>query len=61
MDKKGKKSLGTKRWYTVSFQAKMDEEDIEVMKNRFYQAMEEMGIAQCVALDIDPHSDQGDD
>ena len=51
-----------KKWYNVSFQAKMDENDIKAMKSCFYQAMDEsMGIAECAALDIDPHCDQDDE
>lgn len=52
----------SKKWYTISFQAKLDDEDIRAMKSCFYDAMEEaMGIHECYALDIDDHCDQDDD
>ena len=42
-----------KKWYTVTFSAKMTEEDVRAMKNCFYQAMEEaMEISPCANLDI---------
>lgn len=51
-----------KQWYTVSFSAKMTEEDVRAMKNCFYQAMEEsMQISPCAALDIELEDDQDED
>jgi hypothetical protein len=51
-----------KQWYTVSFSAKMTEEDVRAMKNCFYQAMEEaMEISPCVALDIELEDHQDED
>lgn len=51
-----------KQWYTVSFSAKMTEEDVRAMKNCFYQAMEEaMQISPCAALDIELEDDQDEE
>lgn len=51
-----------KKWYTVTFSAKMTEEDVRAMKNCFYQAMEEaMQISPCAALDIELEDDQDED
>ena len=51
-----------KQWYTVSFSAKMTEEDVRAMQNCFYQAMEEaMQISPCAALDIELEDDQDED
>ena len=51
-----------KRWYTISFQAKLDDSDIKAMNNHFFDAMEvEMCVSECRALDIDPHCDQSED
>jgi len=48
-----------KKWYTISFQAKLDDNDIRAMEACFYQAMKEsMNITECAALDIDSHCDQ---
>lgn len=50
-----------KQWYTVSFSAKMTEEDVQAMYGCFYQAMEEaMQISPCAALDIELEDDQVD-
>lgn len=51
--------MAKKQWYTVSFSAKMTEEDVRAMQNCFYQAMEEaMQISPCAALDIELEDDQ---
>lgn len=51
-----------KNWYTVSFQCKMDEDDIGAMNKHFYEVMrKELEISDCCALDIDSHCDQDDE
>lgn len=51
-----------KQWYTVSFSAKMTEDDVKAMYGCFYQAMEEaMEIDECAALDIELEDDQDED
>lgn len=51
-----------KKWYTVTFSAKMSEDDIRAMNNCFYQAMEEaMEISPCAALDINLEDDQDEE
>lgn len=51
-----------KQWYTVSFSAKMTEEDVRAMQNCFYQAMEEaMLISPCANLNIELEDDQDED
>ena len=52
----------SKKWYTVSFSAKMSEDDVRAMKNYFYETMQEsMNIGPCVALDIELEDDQDDE
>lgn len=52
----------TKAWFTVSFQAKLSEKDIQNINDRFYNVLEEeLGLVGCCALDIDSHCDQDDD
>lgn len=47
-----------KKWYQVSFFAKMDESDIKAMKNHFFVTMEEdMQIPECECLTIDEDTD----
>jgi hypothetical protein len=47
-----------RKWYTVKFSAKMDEEDIRAMKNCFYQAMNEsMLIEEMAGLEITPEEE----
>ena len=51
-----------KLWYTVSFSAKMTEDDVRAMKKCFYDAMEEaMQISPCAALDIELEDDQDEE
>jgi hypothetical protein len=51
-----------KKWYTVSFQAKMSEEDIRAMNKYFYETMaDSMQITECCPLDIDDDCEQDDD
>lgn len=51
-----------KLWYTISFAAKMSDDDVWAMKNCFYGAMDEsMGIEECAALDIELDDDQDDE
>lgn len=43
----------SKKWYTVTFSAKMSEDDVRAMKKCFYDAMEEaMQISPCANLNI---------
>ena len=43
----------SKKWYTVTFSAKMSEDDVRAMKKCFYDAMEEsMQISPCAGLNI---------
>lgn len=43
----------SKKWYTVSFSAKMTEDDVRAMKKCFYDAMDEaMQISPCANLNI---------
>ena len=52
----------SKKWYTVTFSAKMSEDDVRAMRKCFYDAMEEaMDISPCAALDIQPEDDQSDE
>lgn len=45
--------MDKKQWYTISFSAKMSDDDVRAMKNCFYDAMEEsMQISPCADLDI---------
>lgn len=54
--------MSKKLWYTVTFSAKMSEDDVKAMKKCFYDAMEEsMGISPCAALDIELEDDQDDE
>lgn len=47
-----------KKWYTISFSAKMNEEDIRAMKKCFFDAMEEsMQISPCANLIITPEKE----
>lgn len=51
-----------KKWYTVTFSAKMTEDDVRAMKKCFYDAMEEaMKISPCAALDIELEDDQDEE
>ena len=51
-----------KQWYTVTFSAKMSEDDVAAMEDCFYQAMEEaMEIYQCAGLDIKLEDNQDED
>lgn len=52
----------SKQWYTVSFQAKMSEEDVRAMNKYFYEAMaDSMNITECCALDIDDDCEQDEE
>ena len=54
--------MDNKQWYTVTFSAKMTEDDVRAMKKCFYDAMEEtMQISECVALDIELEDDQDEE
>lgn len=45
--------MNKKKWYTITFSAKMTEDDVRAMKKCFYDAMEEaMQINECANLDI---------
>lgn len=47
------------KWYTISFQAKLNEDDIHAMNKCFYETMSEsVRIDECCALDIDSHCEQ---
>lgn len=42
------------KWYTVTFEAKMTEEDVHSMRKYFYETMEQdMDIKGCTNLDIE--------
>ena len=48
-----------KKWYTITFSAKMTEDDVRAMKKCFYDAMEEaMQISPCANLNIKPEDDE---
>lgn len=54
--------MSKKLWYTVSFSAKMTEDDVRAMKKCFYDAMKDsMQISPCVALDIELEDDQDEE
>lgn len=54
--------MNEKKWYTVTFSAKMTEDDVRAMKQCFYDAMEEaMQISPCAALDIELEDDQDEE
>jgi hypothetical protein len=54
--------MSKKKWYTVSFSAKMSEDDVRAMKKCFYDAMEEsMLISPCAALNIELEDDQDEE
>lgn len=54
--------MDKKLWYTVSFSAKMTEDDVRAMKKCFYDAMEEaMEISPCANLDIKLEENQEDE
>ena len=45
--------MDKKLWYTITFSAKMSEDDVRAMKKCFYDAMNEaMQISPCADLDI---------
>lgn len=45
--------MNEKQWYTITFSAKMTEDDVRAMKKCFYDAMEEaMQISPCADLKI---------
>lgn len=47
-----------KKWYQVSFFAKMDEQDLKAMRNHFFATMEEdMLIPECECLQIEEDED----
>ena len=49
----------SKKWYTVTFSAKMSEDDVRAMKKCFYDAMEEaMQISPCADLNIELEDSQ---
>jgi hypothetical protein len=49
----------SKKWYTVTFSAKMSEDDVRAMKKCFYDAMEEaMEISPCADLNIKPEDEE---
>jgi hypothetical protein len=49
----------SKKWYTVTFSAKMSEDDVRAMKKCFYDAMEEsMQISPCAGLNIKPEDEE---
>ena len=42
-----------KKWYTITFSAKLDENDVRAMGSCFYEAMNEsMLIQECTDLEI---------
>ena len=48
-----------KKWYTITFSAKMSEDDVRAMKKYFYDTMEEsMEIGPCSNLNIKLDDDQ---
>lgn len=52
----------SKKWYTITFNAKMTEDDVRAMKKCFYDAMEEaMEISPCANLDIELENDQDEE
>jgi hypothetical protein len=51
-----------KLWYTVTFSAKMSEDDVRAMKKCFYDAMEEaMEISPCASLNIRLEDNQNEE
>lgn len=51
-----------KKWYTVQFSAKLNEDDIKALNKHLYETMREhLGIEECAALDIDEEDDQDDE
>lgn len=49
----GSENGGSKTWRTVTFSAKLDEDDISAMRSCFYEAMNEsMLIQECTDLEI---------
>jgi len=49
-----------KKWYQVTFSAKMDDDDIQAMNGCFYQAMDEaMEIKECANLKIEEEKSNG--
>lgn len=52
----------SKKWYTVTFSAKMTEEDVRAMNKYFYETMaESMNITECCALDINDDCEQDEE
>ena len=52
----------SKKWYTVTFSAKMSEDDVRAMKKCFYDAMEEsMQISPCADLNIELEDEQDEE
>ena len=52
----------SKKWYTVTFSAKMSEDDVMAMEDCFYQAMEEaMEIYECANLNIELEDEQDEE
>ena len=48
-----------KQWYTITFAAKLDQDDIKAMNKCFYDAMNEsMEISECANLTIKPEYDE---
>lgn len=48
-----------KKWYTVTFSAKMSDDDVRAMKKCFYDAMEEgMWISECANLNIELENEE---
>ena len=49
-----------KQWHTITFSAKVDQDDIRSVKtNAFYDAMQEsMEISECSGLTIKPEYDE---
>lgn len=54
--------MSKKQWYTVTFCAKMSEDDVRAMNKYFYETMAEcMNITECCALDIDDDCEQDEE
>lgn len=54
--------MSKKLWYTVTFSAKMSEDDVRAMKKCFYDAMEEaMQISPCSDLKIELENEQDEE
>lgn len=48
-----------KQWHTITFSAKVDQDDIRALNKCFYDAMQEsMEISECSGLTIKPEYDE---